>query len=148
MHPHTPLRSRRAGDKDKPEVLCTTEPGVPLLLYNQSVLLYQAKKYRSAMALLENIFENIEPVPESIAHRVCFLLVELYGLAVRTCSMSAQKCQEFTKSAKAVLGYLQKPGRKAPNDGKSSGKSDRHSVRACVTSTLCSHPTNSSVFTG
>ena len=126
----SPPRSRRAGEKDKPEALCTTEPGVPLLLYNQSVLLYQAKKYRSAMALLETIFENIEPVPESIAHRVCFLLMELYGLAIRTCSMSALKCQEFKNSAKAVMTYLHKPARKGSSDTKSSGKSGRHSVRA------------------
>lgn len=120
-------RSRRGGDKDKSEVLCTTEPGVPLLLYNQSVLLYQAKKYRSAMGLLETIFDNIEPVLESIAHRVCFLLLELYGLAIRTCSMSVQKCQNFKKSARAVLTYLQKPAGKADNNAKSSSKGDGHS---------------------
>ena len=123
-------RSRRAGDKDKTsDVLCMTEPGVPLLLYNQSVLLYQAKKYRSAMGLLETIFDNIELVPESISHRVCFLLLELHGLAIRTCSMSAQKCQDFKKSAKTVLTHLQKTARKV-NDSKSSGKSDRRAVRA------------------
>ena len=70
----SPQRSRLGGEKDKSEVLCTTESVVPLLLYNQSVLLYQAKKYRSAMTLLKTIFENIHGTRTGV-HRTSRLLL-------------------------------------------------------------------------
>ena len=91
----------------------TAKPGVPLLLYNQSVLLYQAKKYRSAIALLRTIFENIEIVPERTAIKVCFLLLELYGLAVRTCFSNVKKCSEYRAAAGSILAFLEKPSGKA-----------------------------------
>lgn len=44
----------------------------------QAILLAQHNRNNDAVKLLEPLFEAIEPMQESIAVRVCLLLVELY----------------------------------------------------------------------
>ncbi|KAJ9588355.1 hypothetical protein L9F63_018281 [Diploptera punctata] len=49
-----------------------------VIYYNQAVLLYHLKQYGKALTIMEKIFSFIEPMEESLAHRVCLLLIELH----------------------------------------------------------------------
>lgn len=49
-----------------------------IVSFNQAVLFIQLKQYASAAILLESLFQNIEPVEESLAMKVCWSLLELY----------------------------------------------------------------------
>ncbi|XP_049815673.1 CCR4-NOT transcription complex subunit 10 [Schistocerca nitens] len=49
-----------------------------VIYYNQAVLLYHLKQYHAALKIMNKIFSFIEPMEESLAHRVCLLVVELH----------------------------------------------------------------------
>jgi CCR4-NOT transcription complex subunit 10 len=51
-----------------------------LLQYNQAVVLFQTRKYASALEILTRLFKTIEPIEDYLAVRICFLLVDLYIL--------------------------------------------------------------------
>jgi len=48
-----------------------------LILYNQAIITYQLKQYSNALALLEELFQNIEPIEENLTIRICFLMIEV-----------------------------------------------------------------------
>ena len=54
------------------------------------MLLMQQNKSAEAVKLLEPLFEGIEPMQESVAVRVCLLLIELY-LSCNSFSQAASK---------------------------------------------------------
>ena len=56
----------------------------------QAMLLMQQNKSTDAVKLLEPLFEGIEPMQESVAIRVCLLLIELY-LSCNGFSQAASK---------------------------------------------------------
>ncbi|KAK6623980.1 hypothetical protein RUM44_010837 [Polyplax serrata] len=47
------------------------------LYYNHAVLLFHLKQYNLALKVIKEVFTFIEPMEESLAHKVCLLLVEL-----------------------------------------------------------------------
>jgi hypothetical protein len=49
-----------------------------IILYNMAVINYQLRQFATALSILENLFQNIEPMDENLAIRICFLLGELY----------------------------------------------------------------------
>ncbi|RZF43999.1 hypothetical protein LSTR_LSTR007271 [Laodelphax striatellus] len=49
-----------------------------VIYYNQAVVLYHLKQYSSALKIMNKVFSFIEPMEESLAHRVCLLLIELH----------------------------------------------------------------------
>ncbi|XP_067004724.1 CCR4-NOT transcription complex subunit 10 [Anabrus simplex] len=49
-----------------------------VIYYNQAVLLYHLKQYSTALKIMSKIFSFVEPMEESLAHRVCLLLIELH----------------------------------------------------------------------
>lgn len=49
-----------------------------VVYYNQAVLLYHMKQYNAALNIVNKIFSFIEPMEESLAHRICLLLIELH----------------------------------------------------------------------
>uniref|UniRef100_A0A8D8VMR5 CCR4-NOT transcription complex subunit 10 n=2 Tax=Cacopsylla melanoneura TaxID=428564 RepID=A0A8D8VMR5_9HEMI len=49
-----------------------------IIYYNQAVLLYHLKHHSTALKIMNKVFTFIEPMEESLAHRVCLLLVELH----------------------------------------------------------------------
>ncbi|KAI0221541.1 CCR4-NOT transcription complex subunit 10-A [Lamellibrachia satsuma] len=49
-----------------------------VVYYNQAVVLYHQKQYNTAITLLDKLFQFVEPMEESLARKVMFLLVELY----------------------------------------------------------------------
>ncbi|XP_064599007.1 CCR4-NOT transcription complex subunit 10-like [Liolophura sinensis] len=49
-----------------------------IIYYNQAVLLYRLHQYRASLTIVDKLFQFIEPLEESLAKKVMFLLVELY----------------------------------------------------------------------
>ncbi|XP_006615017.1 CCR4-NOT transcription complex subunit 10 [Apis dorsata] len=49
-----------------------------VMRYNQAVLLYHSKQYNAALQIMNRLFAFIEPMEESLAHKVCLLLIELH----------------------------------------------------------------------
>uniref|UniRef100_A0A1B6E480 CCR4-NOT transcription complex subunit 10 n=1 Tax=Clastoptera arizonana TaxID=38151 RepID=A0A1B6E480_9HEMI len=49
-----------------------------IIFYNQAVLLYHLHQHQAALKIMNKIFTFIEPMEESLAHRVCLLLIELH----------------------------------------------------------------------
>lgn len=49
-----------------------------VMRYNQAVLLYHTKQYNVAIQIMNRLFAFIEPMEESLAHKVCLLLIELH----------------------------------------------------------------------
>ncbi|XP_017763329.1 PREDICTED: CCR4-NOT transcription complex subunit 10 [Eufriesea mexicana] len=49
-----------------------------VMRYNQAVLLYHTKQYNDALQIVNRLFAFIEPMEESLAHKVCLLLIELH----------------------------------------------------------------------
>lgn len=45
--------------------------------FNHAVSLYHAQQYRRAVAVLDRLFQFIEPMDESVARKMCFLHIEL-----------------------------------------------------------------------
>lgn len=56
----------------------------------QAILLVQQNKASAAVKVLEPLFENVEPMQEHVAVRVCVLLTELY-LATNSFTPAASK---------------------------------------------------------
>jgi len=70
-----------SADSSKPEISHGSESGdtdVSMIMYNQAVMLYQAKQYGRCDAILEELFHHIEPLDEALAVRVCFLMLDTY----------------------------------------------------------------------
>ncbi|KAL0112103.1 hypothetical protein PUN28_013377 [Cardiocondyla obscurior] len=61
---------------DSNEVIDDVEKCV--MRYNQAVLLYHTKQYNAALQIMTRLFAFIEPMEETLAHKVCLLLIELY----------------------------------------------------------------------
>mmetsp|Transcript_53258 Transcript_53258/g.105865 ORF Transcript_53258/g.105865 Transcript_53258/m.105865 type:complete len:1056 (-) Transcript_53258:49-3216(-) len=68
-----------------------------VLRYNQALLCLQLRQHAQAALILEELFENIEPIDDFLAIKICFLLLELCLL------------QREPEQAVAVLAYLEKP---------------------------------------
>ncbi|KAG7211993.1 hypothetical protein KM043_011189 [Ampulex compressa] len=49
-----------------------------VMRYNQAVLMYHTKQYTTALQIMNRLFAFIEPMEESLAHKVCLLLIELH----------------------------------------------------------------------
>ncbi|KZC13924.1 CCR4-NOT transcription complex subunit 10 [Dufourea novaeangliae] len=49
-----------------------------VMRYNQAVLLYHTRQYNAALQIMNRLFAFIEPMEESLAHKVCLLLIELH----------------------------------------------------------------------
>ncbi|XP_067214110.1 CCR4-NOT transcription complex subunit 10 isoform X2 [Linepithema humile] len=49
-----------------------------VMRYNQAILLYHTGQYNAALQIMTRLFVFIEPMEETLAHKVCLLLIELY----------------------------------------------------------------------
>ena len=49
-----------------------------LVAYNQAIVNVQLRQYATALAILETLFQNIEPIEEYLAIKICFLLIDIY----------------------------------------------------------------------
>uniref|UniRef100_A0A131XTM8 CCR4-NOT transcription complex subunit 10 n=1 Tax=Ixodes ricinus TaxID=34613 RepID=A0A131XTM8_IXORI len=58
-----------------PDSLDDVDQCVPF--FNHAVSLYHAQQYRKAVAILDRLFQFIEPLDESVTRKICFLYIEL-----------------------------------------------------------------------
>ncbi|XP_063221594.1 CCR4-NOT transcription complex subunit 10 isoform X2 [Bacillus rossius redtenbacheri] len=49
-----------------------------VIYYSQAVILFHMQQHSSALGIINKVFSFIEPMEESLAHRVCLLLIELH----------------------------------------------------------------------
>lgn len=73
------------------------EEDMSILRYNQALLCLQLRQHAQAAIILEELFDNIEPIDDFLAIKICFSLLEL-------CLTEREPEQ-----AVAVLNYLEKP---------------------------------------
>lgn len=84
-------------------------PSAAVLLFNQARLCFQLKKYKTAMDILEGIFENgLEHVRRGVVLRTCFLLLEIYLHSTRGLSSPCFQESKTVQKAKRVLQFLEK----------------------------------------
>uniref|UniRef100_UPI00358FC8C4 CCR4-NOT transcription complex subunit 10 isoform X2 n=1 Tax=Myxine glutinosa TaxID=7769 RepID=UPI00358FC8C4 len=77
-HALTTIKSQVHSNMEDVDGLDDVENGTTL--YNQAVVLYHLKQYVEAIALMERLYQVIEPFDEKFARAVCCLLVDLYLL--------------------------------------------------------------------
>lgn len=66
-----------------------------VMRYNQAVLLYHTKQYNAALQIMTRLFAFIEPMEETLANKVCLLLIELYVI------------MEQPDAALSILNYVE-----------------------------------------
>ncbi|CAK0831599.1 unnamed protein product [Prorocentrum cordatum] len=89
-------KGRRKRDDDDEDGYREDED-LSVLRYNQALLCIQLRQHAQAGHILEELFENIEPIDDFLAIKICFLLLEL-------CLLQREPEQGVT-----VLAYLEKP---------------------------------------
>eukprot|EP00931_Biecheleriopsis_adriatica_P060663 TRINITY_DN36440_c0_g2_i1.p1 TRINITY_DN36440_c0_g2~~TRINITY_DN36440_c0_g2_i1.p1 ORF type:complete len:1041 (-),score=243.18 TRINITY_DN36440_c0_g2_i1:40-3162(-) len=89
-------KGRRKRDEDDEDVY-REDDDLYVLRYNQALLCVQLRQYAQARLILEELFDNIEPIDDYLAIKICFLLLELLLL------------QREPEQAVAILSYLEKP---------------------------------------
>ncbi|CAE8650170.1 unnamed protein product, partial [Polarella glacialis] len=89
-------KGRRKKDEDDEESYREDED-LSILRYNQALLCVQLRQYAQATLILEELFDNIEPIDDFLAIKICFLLLELC------------LTQREPEQAVQVLTYLEKP---------------------------------------
>ncbi|KAG8178474.1 hypothetical protein JTE90_024634 [Oedothorax gibbosus] len=66
-----------------------------VVLYNQAVVQFHLHQYYAAISILDKVFQYIEPLEETLARNICFLLLECY--------LSISKLDK----ASYLIGYLE-----------------------------------------
>lgn len=72
------LKASRAAGVDESEDAEEDESETAVLSYNLAVLHYERREFSAAEALLDRVFKVVEAVEESVARRICLLLLDLY----------------------------------------------------------------------
>ncbi|XP_067127548.1 CCR4-NOT transcription complex subunit 10 [Centruroides vittatus] len=49
-----------------------------ILFFNQAIILFHLHQYHATITILDKLFQFIEPLDESLARKICFLLLEVY----------------------------------------------------------------------
>ncbi|XP_055931467.1 CCR4-NOT transcription complex subunit 10-like [Argiope bruennichi] len=94
-----------------------------IVLYNQSVVLYHLHQYHAAINILDKVYQFIEPLEETLARNICFLLIECY-LAIYQ-----------PKKALCVIGFLESVLFADKNCNKSNQK-EKEENDNCISDTL------------
>ncbi|CAM0950660.1 unnamed protein product [Alopecurus aequalis] len=68
-----------------------------IITFNTALILYHLHDYESALSALEPLYRNIEPIDETTALHVCFLLLDI-TLAVQDASKAADIIQYLERS--------------------------------------------------
>ncbi|CAM9384809.1 unnamed protein product, partial [Phaeothamnion confervicola] len=85
------------------------DAGGSRLLYNMAALRFQQRRTGQALALLEHLFQRIEPLDDVLATHVCFLLLETLCQTYRGALHSEAEATEFARRTAEVLAYLERP---------------------------------------
>ncbi|XP_010557608.1 PREDICTED: CCR4-NOT transcription complex subunit 10-like [Tarenaya hassleriana] len=75
---------------------CNDEFDNTVTVFNIAITRFHLHDYGKALSILEHLFQNIEPLDETIALQICFLLLDV-----------ALACRDASKFA-AVLNYMEK----------------------------------------
>ena len=86
-------------------------------LYNMAVINFQLRQYATTLSILETLFQNIEPMDENLAIKICLLLGELY-LQLR-----------YKDKVSLVIGYLEKTFPQFVKDGSNDKKDAEDKVQ-------------------
>ncbi|XP_006665031.1 CCR4-NOT transcription complex subunit 10 [Oryza brachyantha] len=68
-----------------------------IITFNTAVILYHLHDYESALSILDPLYRNIEPIDETTALHVCFLLLDI-TLALQDASKAADIIQYLERS--------------------------------------------------
>ncbi|KAG8049575.1 hypothetical protein GUJ93_ZPchr0009g1823 [Zizania palustris] len=68
-----------------------------IITFNTAVILYHLHNYESALSILDPLYRNIEPIDETTALHVCFLLLDV-TLALQDASKAADIIQYLERS--------------------------------------------------
>uniref|UniRef100_A0A0D9XB97 CCR4-NOT transcription complex subunit 10 n=1 Tax=Leersia perrieri TaxID=77586 RepID=A0A0D9XB97_9ORYZ len=68
-----------------------------IIAFNTAVILYHLHDYESALSILDPLYRNIEPIDETTALHVCFLLLDI-TLALQDASKAADIIQYLERS--------------------------------------------------
>lgn len=79
-----------------------------VLLFNLSALHFQQKHYGAAQAVLEHLFLHIEPLDDSLAIHVCFLLLDVLCHSARGNLHTEANLRRFSQQSSAVVAYLER----------------------------------------
>lgn len=71
------LRGSQAAAVEEGEETEEDESDTAVLSYNLAVLHYERREFAAAEVLLERVFKVVEAVEESVARRLCLLLLDL-----------------------------------------------------------------------
>ncbi|KAK9804215.1 hypothetical protein WJX72_001596 [[Myrmecia] bisecta] len=85
-----------AADVAAASVMHVEDTDASLVTLNMAAIHFQMKQHAAALALLEELYRDIEPISEVAALRVCLLLLEIYLAA------------DQPEKAAGVLGYVEK----------------------------------------
>lgn len=69
-------KGKRKKEEDEEDAL-REDDDLYVLRYNQALLCVQLRNYAQARHILEELFDNIEPIDDFLAIKICFLLLEL-----------------------------------------------------------------------
>lgn len=79
-----------------------------VLLFNLSALHFQQKQYGAAQAVLEHLFLHIEPLDDSLAIPICFLLLDVLCHSARGSLHNEANLRRFAQQSSAVVAYLER----------------------------------------
>ncbi|CAN6210200.1 unnamed protein product [Urochloa humidicola] len=68
-----------------------------IITFNMAVILYHLRDYESAVSVLDPLYRNIEPIDETTALHVCFLLLDI-TLALQDATKAADVIQYLERS--------------------------------------------------
>ncbi|CAL5080389.1 unnamed protein product [Urochloa decumbens] len=68
-----------------------------IITFNMAVILYHLRDYESALSVLDPLYRNIEPIDETTALHVCFLLLDI-TLALQDATKAADVIQYLERS--------------------------------------------------
>lgn len=69
-------KGKRKKEEDEEDAM-RDDDDLYVLRYNQALLCVQLRHYAQARHILEELFDNIEPIDDFLAIKICFLLLEL-----------------------------------------------------------------------
>ena len=101
-------------ETDEVQGLIYEDADANIILYNTAVINYQLRQYATSLSILENLFQNIEPMDENLAVRICLLLGELY------LNLKYNK-----DKVSLVIGYLEKTFPQFISSDKKETESDK-----------------------
>ena len=98
--------------------LAALDSDTSILLYNLAALHFQRKEYTAAQSILENLFAHIEPIDETVAVHVCFLLLDVLLHMARGTLLTERERAAFSHKTEQILSHMEKVRKGPEREGK------------------------------